>query len=59
MSSEYQGITCLTNHIDIRGNDVPQGESSDQFVNKVIKIKMYADCYVQAAFGSGQNPNIG
>jgi hypothetical protein len=29
MSSEYQGIACLTNHIDIRGNDVPQGESSE------------------------------
>ena len=51
MSSKYYGTTASSNMIIIRG-------SGDHKLGYKLPIQMYADCYVQAAIGSGQNPNI-
>ena len=49
MSSKYASNT--RNRITIRGN-------GEVYKNKSIPVTMYADCYIQAAFGSGNVPNV-
>jgi len=51
MSSEYFGRKCQSSLIDIRAN------GKDIYEMK-FPIKMYADCYIRAAAGSGHDPNV-
>ena len=50
MSSRYIGKAATDNKIIIRGNG---NEYQDG-----LPASVYADCYIQAAFGSGQEPNV-
>ena len=51
ISSKYEGKECKNSSIIIRGN-------GDGNLGKIIPATVYADCYIQAAFGSGDNPNV-
>ena len=51
VSSEYHGQTSSSSWILIRGN------GNDKLGYK-LPVTLYADCYIRAAIGSGQNPNI-
>jgi hypothetical protein len=50
MSSKYFGQTASNNRIIVRGN-------GNEYA-KGLPVSMYADCYIKAAFGSGQEPNV-
>lgn len=50
MASKYFGKAASGNRIIVRGNGNEYG--------KGLPVSMYADCYIQAAFGSGQEPNV-
>ena len=50
MSSKYIGKAASDNRIIIRGN-------GNEYANG-LPVSMYADCYIQAAFGSGNEPNV-
>ena len=50
ISSKYVGKAATDNRITIRGN-------GNEY-KKGIPASVYADCYIQAAFGSGSEPNV-
>lgn len=51
MSSKYYGKEASSSSIVIRG-------SGDGKLGYKLPVQMYADCYIQAAIGQGQEPNI-
>lgn len=50
ISSKYAGKAATTNRIIIRGNG--------NRYQAGIPVSVYADCYIKAAFGSGEVPNV-
>lgn len=50
ISSKYIGKAATDNRIVIRGN-------GNEY-QKGLPVSVYADCYIQAAFGSGSEPNV-
>lgn len=50
ISSKYVGNTATTNRIIIRGN-------GNRF-KAGLPVSVYADCYIQASFGTGDMPNV-
>lgn len=50
MSSKYYGKLCSSTPLVVRG-------TGKGIKGKIIPVKMYADCYLKIAFGSGTNPN--
>lgn len=50
ISSKYAGNAATTNRIIIRGNG--------NRYQSGIPVSVYADCYIQVAFGSGETPNV-
>ena len=50
VSSKYVGKAAKDNQIIIRGN-------GEEYKNG-LPVSVYADCYIQAAFGSGSEPNV-
>jgi hypothetical protein len=50
MASKYIGKAAIDNRIIVRGN-------GNEYANG-LPVSMYADCYVQVAFGSGNEPNV-
>lgn len=50
ISSKYVGKAATDNRIIIRGN-------GNEY-KKGIPASVYADCYIQAAFGTGSEPNV-
>lgn len=52
ISSKYFGIDCAQSFFTLRAN-------SQTMLNHELPVEVYADCYLQAAFGSGtSNPNF-
>lgn len=51
ISSKYNGKTATASRITIRG-------SGTEKLGYQIPVKMYSDCYIAAAIGSGSTPNV-
>jgi hypothetical protein len=51
MSSEYYGRKCQSSLVDIRAN-------GSNIIDMRFPMKMYSDCYIRIAAGSGQEPNV-